>query len=282
MPRIGDMSVPQNSRPDGPARMLGSLPCAQGALVAALLLVLGALPRIAAADGPAAAGRAVLGPEQLQGQVIQVSDAEGSARNAPEVAEAPVAAVPQETVAAPAQESRPHGAAQAPARGRGGDDRGRTMTELIGGSELARVALALLAVIGLLLVLRLWARRLGGPLAGASRPSGVVEILARYPVARSQQLMLLKLGRRVVLIHQNRTAMTTLSELRDPQEVAALLASVEAGGASKFPGLLGRFLADQRRGGAKTEEAVPAGTEVIDLTRRPAGLFAGPKRGGAR
>jgi flagellar biosynthetic protein FliP len=128
-------------------------------------------------------------------------------------------------------------------------------------SEFLRVGLALGVVIGLLLLLRLTVRRMGG-LAGGGRPSGVVEVLARYPIARAQQLVLLQLSGRIVLLHQSRAGMTTLSEVTDPDEVASLLAKVESG--------------QRRRGGASEDEfartlgrSAEVGEKVVvDLTRR--------------
>jgi hypothetical protein len=60
-----------------------------------------------------------------------------------------------------------------------------------------------------------------------------MEILARYPIARGQHLTLLKLGRRVLLVHQTGTAMSTLTEVADPDEVASLLSRIEAGSSGR-------------------------------------------------
>ncbi|MHC4083257.1 MAG: flagellar biosynthetic protein FliO, partial [Planctomycetota bacterium] len=147
-------------------------------------------------------------------------------------------------------------------------------------NEFVRVGGALGAVVALLLVLRVMVRRLGGPLTGGGRPSGVVEVLARYPVARGQQLVLLKMCGRIVLLHQTKTGMATLSEVTDPDEVAALQARVESssaprrGGAAGFSSLLDRLLVPARPGsedeftqtlGANREIE---GKVVVDLTRR--------------
>ena len=148
-------------------------------------------------------------------------------------------------------------------------------------NEIVRVGGALGAVVALLLVLRVMLRRLGGRLTGGGRPSGVVEVLARYPVARGQQLVLLKMCRRIVLLHQARTGMTTLSEVTDPDEVAALLARVDSSSPSRrdraagFSSLLDRLLVPGRPAGGD-EFARTLGTSreikgkvVVDLTRRP-------------
>ncbi|MCX5689272.1 MAG: hypothetical protein NTV94_05690 [Planctomycetota bacterium] len=64
-------------------------------------------------------------------------------------------------------------------------------------------------------------------------PSGVLEVLGRYPVSRGSMLVLLKLDRRVLLVNQacgrGGTTMTTLTEITDPAEVAALVAKTGEG-----------------------------------------------------
>ena len=150
-------------------------------------------------------------------------------------------------------------------------------------NEIVRVGLALGAVIVLLLLMRGAIRRGFPSLAGGSRPSGVVEVLARYPVARHQQLLLLKLGRRIVLLHQGGGRMAALTEMTDPDEVASLLASLEAGSrqreAMRFRSILNSFerehasqevqSANVNRGNGK------GGDEIIDLTRNGGGGMGG-------
>lgn len=78
--------------------------------------------------------------------------------------------------------------------------------------------------------------------AGGRAPSGVLEILGRYPVARGQMLVLLKLDRRILLLGHSahgRAGSTgggfaTLSEISDPEEVASILMRVEEGTGESF------------------------------------------------
>jgi flagellar biogenesis protein FliO len=146
-------------------------------------------------------------------------------------------------------------------------------------SDIAQVIGAMSVVIGLLVVMRMVFLRASRSLGGAGRPSGVVEILARYPVARGQQLILLKLARRVLLIHQNGTAMTTLSEMSDADEVAALLSRVEAGtsnhSSKSFKRIFSKFASDHDAVASEPFNAARASNEqgeVIDLTKRPGGI----------
>ncbi len=59
--------------------------------------------------------------------------------------------------------------------------------------------------------------------AGGRAPSGLVEIIGRYPVARGHTLVLLRLDRRLLLLGHSGEGFTTLSELTDPDEVASIL-----------------------------------------------------------
>lgn len=152
---------------------------------------------------------------------------------------------------------------------------------------MVRVVGSLAIVLGLIFIVARVLRRWGGSLGRAGSPSGVVEVLARYPIGRGQQLMILKVARRVLLLHQTGTTVATLSEIVDPDEVAGVLARVEAGSrdrvAERFQGVLERFGAEHRaieraggRAGRRSEEMF-AGAEMVDLTRRPRA-----RRGGAR
>ena len=87
----------------------------------------------------------------------------------------------------------------------------------------------LLAIVLARSAVKRWGGGLGNALSGGKRPSGVVEVLARYPVARGQQVVLMKVGRRVLVVHQGGAAMQTLSEFTGADEVADLLARCEAG-----------------------------------------------------
>jgi flagellar biogenesis protein FliO len=67
---------------------------------------------------------------------------------------------------------------------------------------------------------------------GGPSPSGVLEILGRYPLGGGQTLVLLRFDRRVVLAHQvggrRNASMRTLSEVTDPDEVASIMMKTRA------------------------------------------------------
>jgi len=166
--------------------------------------------------------------------------------------------------------------------------------------ELLPTGVALGATLLAIVLARSAARRFGTRLTGGKRPQGVVEVLARYPVARGQQVVLLKVGRRVIVAHQGAQGMQTLSEFAGEAEVADLLARCEEGARAASPFSFDALLrksdrafddrdaagatsapAAARRSAARdTRAALPAlmrdaEIETVDLTR-------GRRPGGAR
>lgn len=97
--------------------------------------------------------------------------------------------------------------------------------------------LALAGVVCLILALGWVVRRvarssggLGASLgAGGRAPAGLVEVLARYPMAARQTLVVLRFDRRVLLCsmtpgsRSSAAGMTVLTELTDPEDVASVL-----------------------------------------------------------
>lgn len=124
--------------------------------------------------------------------------------------------------------------------------------------SIIQTAAALGVVLAVLIALAVVARRVlraGGlaPLGvGAPAPAGVIEVLARYPLARGQHLVLLKIDRRILLVaHGSSSARaaaapaTTLCEITDPEDVASILLKVQdaegRSAAQRFTELLSRF-----------------------------------------
>lgn len=129
-----------------------------------------------------------------------------------------------------------------------------------GGGSIVDTVISLAIVLGLIFGCAAAFRKLSGargPLAAAlgragRSPSGLLEILARYPLGRGQTLVLLRLDRRVLLLSQSVTgrlgcsaSFTVLCEVTDPEDVASILgkAQDEEGDsmAARFRSLLGRF-----------------------------------------
>jgi flagellar biogenesis protein FliO len=105
------------------------------------------------------------------------------------------------------------------------DAPGETKPASFGGS-FQRLLLALGIVLGLILLLRFGSRRLfPNSAAPASR---AVRVLSRTTLAPRQQVLLLQVGRRVVVVAESNGQMSTLANLDDADEVAQLLGQIDA------------------------------------------------------
>jgi flagellar biogenesis protein FliO len=144
--------------------------------------------------------------------------------------------------------------------------------------EAVRTIVALGGVLILIVVLRQLARRIGDPLA-ARRPSGVVQVLARYPFGRGRQITLVEVGNRILCLHEATAGVTTLCEVSDPNEVASLRARIDAGSPERerFERELIRETSRQpigRSGGDERSPLLGLPAETVDLTRRRGGLLS--------
>lgn len=90
------------------------------------------------------------------------------------------------------------------------------------GLDYPRLLAALGIVIGLIFVLR-WLSRLFFPAATGRGKSRAVEVLARSPLSPKQQVMLLRVGRRLLVVGDSGSQMNALCEITDSDEVAALV-----------------------------------------------------------
>ncbi len=124
------------------------------------------------------------------------------------------------------------------------------------GPSSTRTIMALGVVIALIFVTR-WvmrkaATRVGGMSSqlgpGGRAPSGVLTVLARYPVGRGQSLVMLQMDQRILLLNQTGQGFQTLAEITDPEEVASLLIKTRDEEndslSTRFTGLLKRFERD--------------------------------------
>jgi flagellar biogenesis protein FliO len=89
-----------------------------------------------------------------------------------------------------------------------------------------RVAGALGVVIGCIFIVRYIGKKLLG-LQTSGSGGGVVQILSRTPVSPRQQLMLIQVGRRIVLVANCGAAMNALCEITDADEVASLAGQLQ-------------------------------------------------------
>jgi flagellar biogenesis protein FliO len=153
---------------------------------------------------------------------------------------------------------------------------GGAPTKTASAEWIPRTFTALAGVVGLILVLAggfKWISRKNPSLlaamgAGGRAPSGILNVLGRYPISRGTTLVLLKVDRRILLLCQTARgkmsagSMTTLTEITDPEEVASIvLKSGDAAGETisrKFQDMLSRSEAEGEVG----EEPVAPRREV--------------------
>ena len=167
--------------------------------------------------------------------------------------------------AAPTRDSREGsalGGEPSASGGRGGIDTGSM-------SSLLSMALPLGGVIVLLLGCMVILKRVMGTSSslaaalgpGGRAPGGVLEVLGRYPVAKGQLLVLIKIDRRVLLVGHSSPGrgtggigggFSTLCEITDPEEVAAVLRKVEDGEGKSAGARFGSLL--QRKSGVSGGE----------------------------
>jgi flagellar protein FliO/FliZ len=110
------------------------------------------------------------------------------------------------------------------------------------GFGLGNVALSLGAVLGLILVVY-WLIRQIFPGVAAARSSQAVRVLSRSVLAPRQQVLLLQVGRRVIVVGDSGAQMSPLAQIEDPDEIAALVGQIESEkrpAASAFGGFFGR------------------------------------------
>jgi flagellar biogenesis protein FliO len=84
------------------------------------------------------------------------------------------------------------------------------------GRTIVALAVVLLIILGLRLVLKKFARPVAGPRGGA------VEVLSRTSLQPRHHLLLVRLGRRLLLVGAGPAGFSTLAEVNDPEEVAEL------------------------------------------------------------
>jgi len=112
--------------------------------------------------------------------------------------------------------------------------------------DLPRIGAALAIVLGLIFALRWLGRRFVPGVAGGS---GLVRVLSRNVVTPKHQILLVQVGRRVLVVGDNGTALSPLSEITDADEVAAILGHLSSGSAADAPnaGVFGAELGQARK-----------------------------------
>jgi flagellar biogenesis protein FliO len=96
------------------------------------------------------------------------------------------------------------------------------------GNALGTVAGSLGVVLGLFLVVAWCSRRLA-PAGAALLPKDVVELLGRAPLATRQQMQLVRIGNKLLLVAISPVGVQTLTEVTEPTEVEHLVALCRRG-----------------------------------------------------
>ena len=104
------------------------------------------------------------------------------------------------------------------------------------GQTIIALGGVLLLILGIAQFYKRLARSQGGLAgqigAGGSAPSGILEVIGRYPIGTGMTMVVLKFDRRVLLVassaatrgkHAKSASMQTLCELTEPEEVASVL-----------------------------------------------------------
>lgn len=144
-------------------------------------------------------------------------------------------------------------------------------------SGIAGPLVAVLGLIGIVAgVVALVMRGRGGLSAswsgGRRAPAGILEVLGRYPLSRSQTLVLLKVDRRVLLLSQTKAGRlgamqtATLCEITEPEEVASILTKVNEAEQNSLASRFSSVLRTLDREAAEKIETV----EAPALSRRAA------------
>jgi flagellar protein FliO/FliZ len=94
-----------------------------------------------------------------------------------------------------------------------------------GSLDYERVVLALAIVIGLILLTR-WASKKIFPGAVTARNSGAMKVMSRLVISPKQQLLMVQVGRRIVVVGDSGGQMAAVSEITDADEVASLVAQL--------------------------------------------------------
>ena len=88
--------------------------------------------------------------------------------------------------------------------------------------DTKRLALAVgIVLVAIFVTHKVW-KRLGMPGVGG-KGSGSLQVVSRLNIAPKQQILLVRVGRRLVLVGNSGTQMNPLCEIGDPEEAAGLL-----------------------------------------------------------
>jgi flagellar biogenesis protein FliO len=128
------------------------------------------------------------------------------------------------------------------------------------GGAAGTVAASLGIVLGLFLVLA-WCCRRFAPAGSAQLPKEAIELLGRAPLSAKQQMQLVRVGNKLLVVALSATGAETLTEITDPVEVERLLALCRRGQPTSASASFGQLLGQMERE-TTTSNASPSRTRV--------------------
>lgn len=134
--------------------------------------------------------------------------------------------------------------------------------------DLPRVMISLATVVALIFGLRWLSRKMFPTAARASNPSAV-RILARSPISPRQRILLLQVGRRVLIVGDTGGNLSSLGQITDADEIAALIAQSKPVASGRNP-VTAPFNRPQKGDAAPADDASlqAAELELAGLSQR--------------
>lgn len=143
-------------------------------------------------------------------------------------------------------------------------DKGNSHATKPASDDWPKIIGGLALVAGLIFLARHLLRRAGGATALGGR-GGIVEVLHRTTLSMKHQLLVVKFGRRLLLMQSSPQGLRTLSELSDPDEIAEMLTAIERKKPGSFTTLMdrkaGQFAGDAKEVAPSAANKPPASTD---------------------
>ena len=153
------------------------------------------------------------------------------------------------------------------------------------GPSATRVALSLAAVLGLIVVLAIVAKKLvpRGRFAGVGQGGGAIHVLVRTAISPKQKIILIQVGRRILVVADSAGQnLSTLCEIADFDEAAALIAQLQTEkGGNSFSAALNDAM-ERFRSAQADAPAAPSARPNLDSMREEIEGLAARVRGMAR
>jgi flagellar biogenesis protein FliO len=156
------------------------------------------------------------------------------------------------------------------------------------GQTIIALGGVLLLIFGVAQVFKRLSRSQGGLAgqigAGGSAPSGILEVMGRYPISTGLTLVVLKFDRRVLLVassaatrgkHAKGASMQTLCELSDPEDVASILLKARSASGESIAHSFERALQDADD---FTDDSIYRHEEPMQASPRPRAYRPAPQR----